>query len=546
MSTFCINHSDPKYQTLQEMSGINTIELDMLVRPYLENLGELPTIDMILGEADTIQHLKKTYNLKSKGNYFVSENASELDQIYLNNMYRDLEITITPLHNNRAIVDVKRRALPHRRLPVEKKQLPVILNKVQEVQPIQQDGDQFIYEVNGTYYKTNYRITRTDLLVKAKAFNSLQEALNAYVNSSNYLDDTIVKAIQNSKKIKMGYDITVSGNGKLPSHFSLYNDFLYPNFIYNDSINSPYQVINGTININPNYLKGAKDLELFLLKAMEYDDSDILVLLNGLSQKVEYETIADGQNNFIVRQVTKSQEIDDTVSSYKPQIDEDIVQNNSIELVLDRLEELYGIKFNRITTDELKHDNYKDLIRNVYGVHAFILNGEIYINTDNATLDAPIHELSHLLLGCLRQTKPILYSQLVNSVESLPNYKELLSKYPNRTRMDVNEEIFVDLFAKHYVNGMQLDVNPNVLEQSEYEIKRNIDSAIFPNTSVTTLNLEQLMGKSFNEIMAQFGTAINKDTLAKAFNSSDGFKTRYMANLKQRLLENGSLKEYCI
>jgi hypothetical protein len=44
---------------------------------------------------------------------------------------------------------------------------------------------------------------------------------------------------------------------------------------------------------------------------------------------------------------------------------------------------------------------------------AFILNGNIYINTDSATIDAPIHGQLHLFLGSIRFGNPNLYFQLV-------------------------------------------------------------------------------------------------------------------------------------
>lgn len=90
--------------------------------------------------------------------------------------------------------------------------------------------------------------------------------------------------------------------------------------------------------------------------------------------------------------------------------------------MLDRLTDLYGVKFNRVTSSELRLGGFKDVIPDATRVNAFILDGEIYINTDNASDDAPIHELSHMLLGSLKSTDYNLYSALVNSVENLDDY----------------------------------------------------------------------------------------------------------------------------
>jgi hypothetical protein len=71
---------------------------------------------------------------------------------------------------------------------------------------------------------------------------------------------------------------------------------------------------------------------------------------------------------------------------------------------------------------------------------------------DVADIDAPIHEMTHLMLGSIKYQNPSLYSELVSLAEQLPNYKELARNYANRTRSDLNEEIFVTELAKYVSN----------------------------------------------------------------------------------------------
>ena len=73
----------------------------------------------------------------------------------------------------------------------------------------------------------------------------------------------------------------------------------------------------------------------------------------------------------------------------------------------------------------------------------FVKDGNIYINVDNSTMDTKVHELMHIFLGGVRYSNPELYFSLVNQVEQLPRYEEFASNFPNRTRGDINEEIFV-------------------------------------------------------------------------------------------------------
>jgi hypothetical protein len=60
--------------------------------------------------------------------------------------------------------------------------------------------------------------------------------------------------------------------------------------------------------------------------------------------------------------------------------------------------------------------------------------------------------MTHLMLGSIKYQNPSLYSELVSLAEQLPNYKELARNYANRTRSDLNEEIFVTELAKYVSN----------------------------------------------------------------------------------------------
>jgi hypothetical protein len=120
--------------------------------------------------------------------------------------------------------------------------------------------------------------------------------------------------------------------------------------------------------------------------------------------------------------------------------------------VFNKLANLYGINFRNVTIADLQNDKKFESVIDAKHTNAFILDGEIYINMDVADIDAPMHEISHLLLGSIKYQNPQLYSQLVGISEQLPNYSELVKNYSNRTRSDINEEIFVTELAKFAAN----------------------------------------------------------------------------------------------
>ena len=59
----------------------------------------------------------------------------------------------------------------------------------------------------------------------------------------------------------------------------------------------------------------------------------------------------------------------------------------------------------------VKRTSTVNVIRDGIVVH----NGKIYINTDRADIDAPIHEMTHMLLGSIRFKNPDLYFDLIES-----------------------------------------------------------------------------------------------------------------------------------
>ena len=82
-----------------------------------------------------------------------------------------------------------------------------------------------------------------------------------------------------------------------------------------------------------------------------------------------------------------------------------LVLNNTLQ----KLAKLYGINFNTVTDAELNSERWANLMPESRLVNAFIYDGQIYINIDRANLDAPLHEMMHLLIGSIRFTNPNLY-----------------------------------------------------------------------------------------------------------------------------------------
>lgn len=222
--------------------------------------------------------------------------------------------------------------------------------------------------------------------------------------------------------------------------------------------------------------------------------------------------------------------------------DENVQSAPIIIASLEKLASMYGIQIHQVTDRELNSDKWADLMPQDRFVNAFIWNGEIYLNTDRATVDSKVHELLHLFVGSMRFMNPELYKSLIDQVENFPKYSQLASEYPNRTQNDLHEELFVQELAK-YLTGVpsEFDIIPsNILYEIKYNVSRTLDSMLMGDISARTLSDDILYNSSFKEIVDYTNSPIMT-------NRTDNNPSlhRKLNNLKSDLIKTGQLEEIC-
>lgn len=211
--------------------------------------------------------------------------------------------------------------------------------------------------------------------------------------------------------------------------------------------------------------------------------------------------------------------------------------------IFDKLRKLYGINLIPITEYELsKWEN----IPEVKNAPAFVHEGNIYINTDLADIDAPIHEMTHILLGAIRFKNPQLYMDLVSMAEQFPEVGKYVMNHPNKAYGDILEELFVRETAK-YLSGMGSQLNfldSNILYELHYNIKRLLDSVLMGQYSVKSMNDSQLYKMS----LSQLAKILNSQTLEYKTLCSldDAALHRILSNEKSELMKKGDLREECL
>lgn len=113
-----------------------------------------------------------------------------------------------------------------------------------------------------------------------------------------------------------------------------------------------------------------------------------------------------------------------------------------------RLASAYGIDFKLLTSDEIASAYDGDILFS--NKRAFVLGNEIVINSDLASIAEPLHELTHIILPQLKNMDAPLYKELMNKVQSHPDYNAIANNYPELSGMELNEEVFCTVFGEHY------------------------------------------------------------------------------------------------
>ena len=229
------------------------------------------------------------------------------------------------------------------------------------------------------------------------------------------------------------------------------------------------------------------------------------------------------------------------------QVDSSINDSLVFNDALEKLASLYGIKFNIVTNAELTTPEWQQVSPEIAMANAFVYNGQIYINTDKSSVDAPLHELMHILIGSMRFTNPNLYQQLINSVENFPNYQQLIPKYSNRSRNDINEEIFVTETSK-YVLGVPSNISQfdaKILNEINYNIKRVLDSILMGQDSVKTISNDRLYTQSLKDLTRQVNSSIMTSNFKGFINMEGSELHRKLNNIKSDLFKRNQLEEYC-
>lgn len=298
------------------------------------------------------------------------------------------------------------------------------------------------------------------------------------------------------------------------------------------------QYLKDTIHINKN---GSAKVEDILGSTGAATIEEANILLNDQFTDLEIDIMPLNTEAIV--------DIQNRPSEYNPRdffdYEIDDVPNSGVlfSQMFEKLHNLYGIEIIPITNKELAE--WKN-IPDVKNVSAFIYQGNVYINTDLADIDAPIHEMTHMLLGSVRFKNPELYQELVSMADQFQNFDKIASDYPNKTQQDIYEEVFVQETAK-YLAGLPSELDAldyKVKYELHYNIKRLLDSAIMGQYSVKSVNDSKLYNMSIKQLAKTLHSMMLNPVPMGSLD--DASLHRMLANKKSDLMKNGDLREDCV
>lgn len=324
----------------------------------------------------------------------------------------------------------------------------------------------------------------------------------------------------------------------------LVRDFItkHNRYPYLDEIpqaNSESYVRNELLNMKGNSINTNKLLDITSTHSL----SEAIIKLNDEYRDLEISGLELGETSILEfnhRPIKYLNQRSDFKNEY------DYQSNNSDTVYLDmitRLSNLYGVGIYLTNNEEIKEDQeLKDLV-DASSAKGFIYNGNIYINTDNATLDTPIHELLHLVFGSMRYTNPELYFNTIQKAENFTSYAQLSKLYPNRTKSDLAEEVYITEMAKYIAKGGKtFEEDPIVSYEIGYHMNRILDSALNGKYSVDCLV------DTYDKTLKDIADLVESPVLNVKTNSTLTANKvhRLLANTKSKLMQSKELKESCL
>jgi len=204
------------------------------------------------------------------------------------------------------------------------------------------------------------------------------------------------------------------------------------------------------------------------------------------------------------------------------------------------LQDKYGIKINFVHTSEL--ESFGADVKSMKGLRAFVLDGEYYVNIDNASIADPLHEFMHVILGSMKYSNQEKYEELVYSVRNHPMF-ETVSKVYQEVTLDQLEETFIKLFTETV--RKRILVEGVFTEEVFDEALKNAVTEMFDlKDSLEGTSSFELLDSQVRNILVDFNSSLIQNTTS-FYNQDHAVSMIAVSSVLRQLIKDEKLKEMC-
>ena len=177
---------------------------------------------------------------------------------------------------------------------------------------------------------------------------------------------------------------------------------------------------------------------------------------------------------------------------------------------------------------------------------AFIIDGQVNINLDKASLSDVVHEYGHLFLHSLKYESLEMYNNLISLATNHDRFDQIAGTYNNLNAADLNEEVFVTLFGEAMrTNLVGDDPNKELMLNFANFTKEKLSGLLNSDVqSITDLSSKQVANLTLEEAINLMGDAVMKNRIQNIFDNPKGF-TREIKKLKDDLFQRELLEQQC-
>jgi len=182
---------------------------------------------------------------------------------------------------------------------------------------------------------------------------------------------------------------------------------------------------------------------------------------------------------------------------------------------------------------------------------AFVMDNEVFINTDKASVSDVIHEYAHLFMHSLKFDNPGLYDSIISSTRENPRYDQIARQYKHlANESDVNEEVFVTLLGEYMKGSLRsqaftkVDANKDILVQLGQYTRDKLDHLLAGPESISDVQPTEILNMRLQDVMSMVGDRVINNRIGNVDDSSLEFG-HDVESMKAELKKRGLLTETC-